>query len=77
MTTKNEIEEYHNTRSILDCKFIVSIFDKQDREILKMLQTKYPNHIIHMPNSDLIAEGYISGIGGSVPLNWTGLIYSI
>lgn len=75
MESNTEISDYHKTRSVLDCKYVVSIFDKQERQILTELQVKYPNHIIRMSNSDLIAAGHISGIGGSVPSNWNRQIY--
>ena len=63
----SELYKYHKNRSILDFTYINNVFEKDEREMLKRLQDKYPTHIIRMPNSDLIAEGVISGIGGCVP----------
>jgi len=71
----SELYKYHKNRSILDFTYINSVFEKDDREMLKRLQDKHPNHIIRMPNSDLIAARVISGIGGSVPANWNGRSY--
>jgi len=75
MRNINEIYEYHKNRTILDFKFIESVFDREERKYLKELQNKFPNHIIQMPNSDLKARGFISGIGGSVPADWNGMVY--
>ncbi len=72
---KTEIEEYHKNRTTLDYKFIDAVFEREERRLLAELQSKYPNYIIRMPNSDLKAPGYIKGIGGSLPPNWNGLIY--
>jgi hypothetical protein len=62
-----EVEKYHATRTSIDAKFIDSVFERDERELLARLQMKYPGKIIHMPNCDLIAPGFIKGIGGSVP----------
>lgn len=71
----NECEEYHRTRSCIDFNFIKNVFERDERQKLEELQSKLPNHIIRMPNSDLIAMGYIEGIGGSVPAEWNGLVH--
>lgn len=63
---------YHKTRSVLDFKYIGVVFEREERELLKVTQDKYPNHIIRMPNHDLVASGFISGIGGSVPADCNG-----
>ena len=70
-----EIQEYHKNRTVLDTEFICAAFTRDERQRLKELQAKYPNHVIHLRNADCIAAGRSTGIGGSVPLRWNGLIY--
>jgi hypothetical protein len=70
-----EIVEYHKNRTVLDYKFIEACFIRDERELLEVLQARYPNHAILMPNADLILQGIVTGIGGSVPPNWNGLTY--
>lgn len=67
-----EITEYHQSRSVLDTNFIRVIFERDERSKLEAVQQRHPNSIIFMPNSDLVAMGVISGIGGSVPSDWNG-----
>lgn len=67
---ENEIVKYHSKRSVLDFVFIDKIFEKDERELLRKTQEKHPNAIIFMPNSDLIADYDVKGIGGSVPNDW-------
>lgn len=71
----NEITDYHKNRQSIDFNYIEHVFIKQEREYLESLQKMYPNHIIKMPNHDLISNGRIKGYGGSVPYNWNGLTY--
>ena len=73
----NDIQNYHENRTALDYTFIESLFDRDDRTYLKKLQSKYPKHIIRLSNADLIAQGFVKGIGGSVPANWNGLYHDL
>ena len=73
----NTIILYHEKRTILDYAFIAAVFDKDDRNILKKTQAKYPHSIIRMPCADLIANGYIKGLGGSVPLDHDGSVVQL
>ena len=70
-----DIVEYHKTRTVLDINFILAVFDRQDRETLKMAEQEHPGSIIRSPHVDVIMGGGMKGLGGSVPANWNGSIY--
>lgn len=72
-----ETEKHYRNRTVLDSKYELLQCDKLDRAILQNLQEDFPNSIIRMANSDLIASGYINGLGGSVPAEWDGSIVDL
>ena len=68
------ITEYHKDRSCLDFNYITRLFIKDDKDLLTKTQELFPNHIIRLPDSDLVAEDIVKSYGGSVPVNPIGII---
>lgn len=67
--------ELHVNKNPTDWGGWINLFDEDDRVFLCFAQKKHPKSIIRSPNADLIASGYIRGIGGCVPVDWDGSIY--
>jgi hypothetical protein len=77
VTEEKYFEEYYKKHGYLDSNVIDSRFEKDERALLEKYVNLYPNHIIRMPNFDLISKGFLTGIGGYIPSEWNGLIYQI
>ena len=68
------ITEYHKHRTCLDFNYINRLAIKEDKDYLTRMQALLPNHIIRLPDADLVAKGIIKSYGGSVPVNPIGII---
>lgn len=68
------LTDYIKKYGYLDRHVIDKAFDDDDRESLEKAKQDHPNSVIRMPNADLIANGRIKGLGGSVPAEWDGSV---
>lgn len=68
----------HNAgRQSVDLKHVLAAFDRDDREALRVAAGVYPRSAVHLPHSDLVASGRMSGVGGFVPSDWDGSVVKL
>lgn len=76
-TPKIQQIEAHLKLNPLDFKVWVNLYDAYEDLFLQQAREQHPNSIIRSPHCDLIAEGYLKGLGGNVlpKGKWDGSIY--